>query len=66
MLHMRVDVAPDVDPEAHLLQVATSWDVSGQRPEESPAETRAEIVGRHPRQGFSSEFIACFQDQATR
>lgn len=66
VLHMRDDVAPDVDPEAHLLQVATSWDVSGRRPEEFPAETREEIVGRYPRRGFSSEFIACFQDQATR
>ena len=66
VLHMRDDVAPDVDPEAHLLQVATSWDVAGRRPEEFSAETRDEIVGRYPRQGFSSEFIACFQDQATR
>lgn len=66
MLHMRDDVAPEVDPEAHLLQVATSWDVSGRRPEEFPAETREEIVARYPRQGFSSEFIACFQDQVTR
>ena len=45
VLHMRDDVAPEVDPEAHLLQVATSWDVSGRRPEEFPAETREEIVG---------------------
>ena len=66
VLHMRDDVAPEVDPEAHLLQVATSWDVSGRRPEEFSAETREEIVGRYPRLGFSGEFIACFQDQATR
>ena len=66
VLHMRDDVAPDVDPEAHLLQVATSWDVAGRRPEEFPADARAEIVGRYPRQGFSAEFIACFQDQAAR
>ncbi|MCK9922734.1 hypothetical protein MXD61_12790 [Frankia sp. AgPm24] len=31
ILHMRDDVAPDDDPESHLLQVATSWDVSGRR-----------------------------------
>ena len=34
VLHMRDDVPSAVDPESHLLQVATSWDVSGQRPEE--------------------------------
>jgi hypothetical protein len=37
VLHMRDDVAPTVDPESHLLQVATSWDVVGLRPEEFPA-----------------------------
>lgn len=36
ILHMRPDVPADVDPEAHLLQVATSWDVAGRRPEEFP------------------------------
>jgi hypothetical protein len=66
VLHMRDDVPAAVDPESHLLQVATSWDVAGRRPEEFPAETRAEIVGRYPRLGFGREFIACFQDQATR
>src|SRR6476469_8922783 len=44
VLHMRDDVAPSVDAESHLLQVATSWDVVGQRPEEFPPETRAEIL----------------------
>ena len=43
VLHMRDDVAAAVDPESHLLQVATSWDVVGRRPEEFSAETRAEI-----------------------
>ena len=36
VLHMRDDVAATVDPESHLLQVATSWDVAGRRPEEFP------------------------------
>jgi hypothetical protein len=66
VLHMRDDVSAAVDPESHLLQVATSWDVAGRRPEEFPDETRAEIVGRYPRLGFGPEFIACFRDQATR
>src|SRR6185436_5385926 len=29
--HMQADVAPEADPESHLLQVSTSWDVSGRR-----------------------------------
>ncbi len=66
VLHMRPDVSAADDPEAHLLQVATSWDVSGRRPEEFPAELRAAILARHPRQGFGGEFIASFEDQARR
>jgi hypothetical protein len=64
--HMREDVSADVDPESHVLQVATSWEIVGRRPEEFPAEVRAEILSRHPRQGFGGEFLACFQDQAGR
>ena len=66
VLHMRADVSATADPESHLLQVATSWDVAGRRPEEFPAELSAEILARHPRQGFGGEFIACFEDQARR
>jgi hypothetical protein len=66
VLHMRPDVPADVDAEAHLLQVATSWDVAGRRPEEFPEPLRAVILGRHPRQGFGGEFIAHFEDQARR
>jgi hypothetical protein len=63
---MRDDVSASADPESHLLQVATSWDVSGRRPEEFPSEARAEILARYPRQGFGPEFLACFEDQAKR
>ncbi|MDA4109137.1 HD domain-containing protein [Mycolicibacterium holsaticum] len=66
VLHMRDDVAADADPESHLLQVATSWDVAGRHPEEFAAETRARVLARYPRQGFSAEFVACFEDQARR
>src|ERR1700723_305129 len=65
VLHMRGDVSSTADPESHILQVATGWEVVGRRPEEFPAETTAEILARYPRQGFGSEFLACFQDQAT-
>ena len=66
VLHMRDDVSPTADTESHLLQVATGWDVVGRRPEEFSAEARAEILARYPRQGFGSEFVACFEDQAGR
>jgi hypothetical protein len=66
VLHMRDDVSSTVDPESHLLQVATSWDVVGRRPEEFPVKARTEILGRYPRQGFGDEFLACFEDQAKR
>jgi hypothetical protein len=66
VLHMRDDVSPTADPESHLLQVATGWDVVGRRPEEFSAEARAQIVARYPRQGFGGEFVACFEGQAGR
>lgn len=66
VLHMRPDVSAADDPESHLLQVATSWDVAGRRPEEFPEALRAVILARHPRQGFGREFIAHFEEQARR
>src|SRR5215213_8029909 len=66
VLHMCPDVPAAADPESHLLQVATSWDVAGQRPEEFSPETRAKIVTAYPRLGFGAEFTACFADQAQR
>lgn len=66
VLHMRDDVPSATDPESHMLQVATGWDVAGRRPEEFPTEARAEILARYPRQGFGSEFLASFEDQARR
>ncbi|MGW0197394.1 HD domain-containing protein [Nonomuraea sp. NPDC003201] len=66
MLHMREDVSPATDPESHLLQVATSWEVVGRRPEEFSPDARAEMLARYPRLGFGAEFLACFEDQARR
>lgn len=66
VLHMRDDVSSTVDPESHMLQVATGWDVVGRRPEEFPAAARVEVLARYPRQGFGDEFLACFEDQARR
>ncbi|MEU6409859.1 HD domain-containing protein [Microbispora sp. NPDC046933] len=66
VVHMRDAVTASEDPESHLLQVATSWDVSGQRPEEFPADARAAVLGRYPRLGFGAEFLAVFEEQARR
>ena len=66
VLHMRDEVSSTADPEAHILQVATGWDVVGRRPEEFPVDARAEILASYPRDGFDSEFLACFEDQGTR
>jgi hypothetical protein len=64
--HMRDDVSAAADPESHILQVATSWEIVGRRPEEFTAHARAQILGRYPWLGFGSEFLACFKDQGTR
>jgi hypothetical protein len=66
VLHMRDDVSSTADPESHMLQVATSWDVAGRRPEEFSSEARADVLARYPRQDFGNEFLACFEDQARR
>jgi hypothetical protein len=66
VLHMRPDVPAGVDPESHVLQIATSWDVAGSRPEEFPPAVRADVLARYPRLDFGAEFLACFQAQAKR
>jgi HD domain len=66
VLHMRGDVAAAADPESHILQVATSFEIVGRRPEEFPVEARADILARFPSLGFNSEFLGCFVDQAAR
>jgi len=65
-LHMRDDVSSAADPEAHLLQIATSWEVVGRWSEEFPPDARTEILARYPRLGFGAEFLALFEDQARR
>jgi hypothetical protein len=64
--HMQGDVPSTADPESHILQVATGWEVVGRRPEEFPVQARAELLARYPRLGFGDEFLGCFEDQAGR
>lgn len=64
--HMRDDVTPARDAESHLLQVATSHDISGRGLEEWPAELRREVLVRVPRLVLADEFLRCFEEQAQR
>jgi hypothetical protein len=59
-----VDVA--TDPEGHLLERSTGMDISGRHTEAIPPDLRAEVLARYPRLGLAEEFIAAFEDQATR
>ena len=42
--HMGDDVDPEVDAEGHLLQIATTLDISGRDPERWPAERRLDVL----------------------
>ena len=59
-----VDVA--TDPEGYLLELSTGMDISGRRTEDIPPDLRADVLERYPRLGLAEEFIASFEDQATR
>jgi hypothetical protein len=66
ILHMRDMVAASEDPESHLLQVATSFDVSGRYAEHFPEEARIEVLARYPRLDFRAEFLDLCTRQAKR
>jgi hypothetical protein len=64
--HMEAEVDPAVDPEGHLLELATGLDVSGRDPDRWAADFRADVLRRIPRLGLGEEFLRCFQSQARR
>ena len=64
--HMWDEVNPELDAEAHLLERATSLDISGRRGELWPYELRVEIVRAVPRLDLGDRFVRCFADQAAR
>ena len=64
--HMWHEVDPAFDPEGHLLERATSLDISGRRLEEWPAPLRADVLEAWPRLDLAERFTACFADQAAR
>ena len=59
-----VDVAEDA--EGYLLEIATGLDISGSRPEQWPADLRAEVVAAYPRLDLGEQFTACFAAEAAR
>ena len=64
--HMWNDVDPALDPEGHLLERATSLDISGRRLDEWPAQLRADVLAAWPRLDLAERFTACFAEQAAR
>lgn len=64
--HMWTSVDPDQDAEGHLLEVATSLDVSGVAPELWDADLLRAVTARHPRGAFSGAFAASIHAQAAR
>jgi hypothetical protein len=63
--HMR-GTDPAVDPEGHLLDLATGLDISGRGADRWPQALLREIVRAHPRLDLASRFTACFREQAAR
>ncbi|SDQ22251.1 cyanamide hydratase [Microbacterium sp. cf332] len=64
--HMWLSVDPVLDAEGHLLEVATSLDVSGLAPELWDADVLRAVTARHPRLDFTAEFAGCIHAQARR
>jgi hypothetical protein len=64
--HMWNEVDVTVDPEGHLLELATGLEISGRHPEWWPQEFRDGVLRALPRLGLRAEFLRCFQEQAMR
>jgi hypothetical protein len=54
------------DPEGHLLEVATSLDVSGVGFDRWPADDLRAVTARLPRLDFASAFDGLIHEQASR
>lgn len=57
-------VSPAVDPEGHLLNIATSLDVLGTDWQEWSVAERTAVLDRYPRLGIRTEIVECFRTQA--
>jgi HD domain-containing protein len=63
--HMR-GTDPAVDPEGHLLDLATGLDISGRNVERWSEPLLVELLDAYPRLDLAERFTACFLDQAAR
>jgi hypothetical protein len=57
-LHLNVVVPISLGAEAHLLHAGAAMDVIGAGAGRVPAPVRAEVLRRHPRDGFVSQMLA--------
>ncbi|GGK98154.1 hypothetical protein JOE58_003408 [Curtobacterium luteum] len=64
--HMWTSVDPDVDVEGHLLEVATSLDVSGVGFDLVPPDVLRTVTAAVPRLDFSATFAGRIHEQAGR
>ncbi len=64
--HMWTAVDPDLDVEGHLLEVATSLDVSGTGFDRVPEAVLRAVADALPRLDFSTSFAALVHGQADR
>ena len=64
--HMHVAVDPAVDPEGHVLEVATSFDIRGAHVELWDERFTAEVLRAVPRLDLDVRFSACLAEQAAR
>jgi hypothetical protein len=64
--HMQPSVDAALDPEGHLLEIATGLDISGARPEALPEDFLREVLAAHPRGDLAAEFGGCLVEQAAR
>lgn len=64
--HLREDADPETAPEAHLFQVAVTFDVPGGRADAFPESLRSQVLSRYPRLDFGDEFVRLCTAQADR
>ena len=64
--HNWPEVDPALDPEGHLLEIATGLDISGARPEVLPRDYLRRVLELHPRGDLAKEFGERVADQADR
>jgi len=64
--HMSPEVDPDEDPEGHLLEIATSYDIAGRGGELWDGGFLRDLVVAYPRLTIASDFAASFDRQAAR